>query len=188
MCWSCQVETCSEHEECTSSLVWDMATVLPVVEPRVQSHYFLDWPCKVHHDFRSEENLVGLVCPLHTQETFFWSLPSSCLFRLSGLIFSAWCCVFLQGAWLWQCTRGLRFCGLQCCVSVQVASLKHQEPLPKQQHYIPWDLNAVYKCCCWQHFKSENDAETVWWWHICVHSLQWWGAADVKFGLSCSCW
>jgi hypothetical protein len=41
------MKTCSEHQVGMYVLagVGDVATVLPVVEPRVQSHYFLDQPC-----------------------------------------------------------------------------------------------------------------------------------------------
>jgi hypothetical protein len=46
-CWLYRVETCTEHQVgmYVSAGVGDVATILPVLEPSVQSHYFLDTPC-----------------------------------------------------------------------------------------------------------------------------------------------
>jgi len=48
MCYSYQVEKCTKHQVgmYISASVGGMATVLPVVEHHVKSHYFLNQPCR----------------------------------------------------------------------------------------------------------------------------------------------
>jgi hypothetical protein len=44
-----------------SAGVTGMATVLPVLEPRVQSHYFLDQPCTLRHT-TEDKTFKALFC------------------------------------------------------------------------------------------------------------------------------